>query len=293
MNYELSMTRKENYFINIFQNHDFINNFKHKRSIYTIAVLSTLLVSTSFSFGAVNAQLDIDDFMQQTQDNIQSTIENSENSNNNNNCDNNISIQSQTNENGKTTSTTRSTCDGEISTTSSTSNEGLGRTSDGNLNGTIVSSEFDQESGDIVSSIYGNWSLTTRNDGYKSFNASFTKQPIYYNSSETMIAQNETAPENSIVSNNLSTNTTSYKLSNFVGNSVQQQNEDITYSGKIDVSEEIHSNNAAISDETNNYRGIGVSISLVDNRVLFINFDTKSVISEEFTNAPIVGLVKR
>ena len=59
----------------------------------------------SFSFGAVNAQLDIDDFMQQTQDNIQSTIENSENSNNNNNCDNNISIQSQTNENGKTTST--------------------------------------------------------------------------------------------------------------------------------------------------------------------------------------------
>lgn len=289
------MTSKKNYFINIFQNHDFVNNFECKRSIYTIAVLSTLLVSTSFSFGAVNAQLDFDDFMKQTQENIQSTIENSENSNNNNNnnCDNNISIQSQTNENGKTTSTTRSTCDGETSTTSSTNNDGLGGTSDGNLNGTIVSSEFDQESGDIVSSIYGNWSLTTRDDGSKSFNASFTKQPIYYNSSETMIAQNETATENSTISNNLSTNTTSYKLSNFVGNSVQQQNEDVTYTGKIDVSEEIHSNNATISDETNNYRGIGVSISLIDNRVLFINFDTKSGVSEEFTNAPIVGLVKR
>ncbi|HYF98518.1 MAG TPA: hypothetical protein VD815_00345 [Candidatus Saccharimonadales bacterium] len=289
------MTSKKNYFINIFQNHDFINKFGGKRSIYTIAVLSILLVSTSFSFGAVNAQLDFDDFMKQTQENIQSTIENSENSNNNNNnnCDNNISIQSQTNENGKTTSTTRSTCDGETSTTSSTNNDGLGGTSDGNLNGTIVSSEFDQQSGDIVSSIYGIWSLTTRDDGSKSFNANFTKQPIYYNSSETMIAQNETATGNSTISNNLSTNTTSYKLSNFVGNSVQQQNEDVTYSGKIDVSEEIHSNNATISDETNNYRGIGVSISLIDNRVLFINFDTKSVVSEEFTNVPIVGLVKR
>ncbi len=291
------MTSKKNYFLHIFQNHGFMNNYCVKRSAYVIAVLSTLLVSTSISFGPVVAQLDFDDFMKQTQENIQSTIENSENSNNNNNCENNISIQSQTNENGKTTSTTRSTCDGEATSNTSTNNVGSGETSSGNLNGTIVSSEFDQENGSIVYSIYGNWSLVTKDDGSKSFNASFTKQPVFSNSSETIITANETADETATETNtssiDRSTNTTSYELSNFIGSSVQQQNEDVTYSGKIDVVEEIRSNNATVSDETNTYKGIGVSISLIDNRVLFINFDSQSAVSKEFTNAPLVGLIKQ
>ena len=78
-----------------------------------------------------------------------------------------------------------------------------------------------------------------------------------------------------------------------MGNSVQQQNEDVTYSGKIDVVQEIKSNNATISDETNNFKGVGVSISVIDNRVLFINFDSQTPLSNEFVNIPIVGLVKQ
>ena len=103
---------------------------------------------------------------------------------------------------------------------------------------------------------------------------------------------NRTETVNGTLSNNGVTNTTSYDLSNFVGNSVQQQNNDVTYSGKIDVVKEISSNNATISDETNNYNGIGVSLTLIDNRVLFINFDTQSPLSKDFVNAPIVGLAQ-
>lgn len=298
MNHESLMTIEKNYFIHIFENHAIINKYSLKRSVCAIVILSALLISTSISLGPANAQLNLDDFMKQTQENIQSTIENSENNNNNNNCNNNISIQSQTNENGKTTSTTRNTCDDETSSTTTSSNVGSANTADGNVNGTIVSSEYNQETGVIVSSIYGNWSLNTEGNGSKNFSATFTKQPIYLNSTiDTQIATPDNitapAPENSTSSNDIIANTSSYELSNFVGNSVQQQNNDVTYTGKIDVVEVINSNNSTISDETNNYKGIGVSLTLLDNRVLFINFDTQSPLSNKFTNAPIVGIAKQ
>ena len=72
------------------------------------------------------------------------------------------------------------------------------------------------------------------------------------------------------------TNITSYELSNFLGNSVQQQNEDVTYSGKINVVQEIRSNNATVSDETNNFNGVNISVSLIDNRMLLVNFDSSN-----------------
>jgi hypothetical protein len=253
----------------------------------------------AFNFNTVNAQLNLDDFMKQTQDNIQSTIESSNNNNNNNNCDNNISIQSQTNENGKTTSTTKNTCDDGTTTTTSTNNVNSGSPK-ADLNGTIAGSEYNQDSGVIINSLFGNWSLTTKDNGSKDFNASFIKQPVYYNLSETITSENDTTPNNN--NNNGSTqltnnnndigNTTSYHLSNFVGNSVQQQNEDITYSGKIDVVQEMKSKNATISDETNNFKGVGVTISVIDNRILFINFDSQTPLFNEFVNIPIVGLVR-
>jgi hypothetical protein len=253
----------------------------------------------AFNFNTVNAQLNLDDFMKQTQDNIQSTIESSNNNNNNNNCDNNISIQSQTNENGKTTSTTKNTCDDGTTTTTSTNNVGSGSPK-ADLNGTIAGSEYNQDSGVIINSLFGNWSLTTKDNGSKDFNASFIKQPVYYNLSETITSENDTTPNNN--NNNGSTqltnnnndigNTTSYHLSNFVGNSVQQQNEDVTYSGKIDVVQEMKSKNATISDETNNFKGVGVTISVIDNRILFINFDSQTPLFNEFVNIPIVGLVR-
>ena len=282
------MTGKKNYYINLFQNYSINNNYSSKKTISIVAILAALLLSTSVSFGSATAQLNLDDFMQQTQDNIQSTIENSENSNTNNNCDNNISIQSQTNENGKTTSTTRSTCDGETSS----STIGSGGPANRDLNGTIVSAEYNQETGNIVNSIYGNWSLTTQDNGSKNFSASFVKQAVYLNSSESYDTTNGSEATNGTLSNNRVANTTTYDLSNFVGNSVQQQNNDVTYSGKIDVVKETSSKNATISDETNNYNGIGVSLTLIDNRVLFINFDTQSPLSKEFVNSPLVGLAK-
>jgi hypothetical protein len=295
------MSSEKIYHFSILQNH---SNFdiKVNKSSFIVLLFPILMVSAplAFNINTVNAQLNLDDFMKQTQDNIQSTIESSNDDNNNNNCDNNISIQSQTNENGKTTSTTKNTCDDGTTTTTSTNNVNSGSPK-ADLNGTIVGSEYNQDSGVIINSLFGNWSLTTNDNGSKNFNASFIKQPVYYNMSETITPGNDTTVDNNN-NNNGNTqltnsnddigNTTSYHLSNFVGNSVQQQNEDVTYSGKIDVVQEMKSNNATISDETNNFKGVGVTISVIDNRVLFINFDSQTPLYNEFVNIPIVGLAR-
>ncbi|WP_458719290.1 hypothetical protein [Candidatus Nitrosocosmicus sp. R] len=294
------MSSEKIYSFNMLQNH---SNFDIHVSKYKFIflVLPILMVSTSLAFNIapVNAQLNLDDFMKQTQDNIQSTIESS-NNDNNNNCNNNISIQSQTNDNGKTTSTTKNTCDDGTTTTTSTNNINSG-SGKANLNGTVAGSEYNQDTGVIINTMFGNWSLITKDNGSKDFNASFIEEPVYYNLATSIDSGNDTATDNNNTSfstqltdnHNDIGNTTSYHLSNFVGNSVQQQNEDVTYSGKIDVIQEIKSNNATISDETNNYKGVGVSISVIDNSVLFVNFDSQTPLSKEFVNIPIVGLVKQ
>jgi hypothetical protein len=300
------MSSEKIYSFNMLQNHsNFVIHVSKCKFIFLI--LPILMVSTSLAFNIapVNAQLNLDDFMKQTQDNIQSTIEssnndNNNNNNNNNNCNNNISIQSQTNDNGKTTSTTKNTCDDGTTTTTSTNNINSG-SGKANLNGTIAGSEYNQDTGVIINTMFGNWSLITKDNGSKDFNASFIEEPVYYNLAKSI----ESGNDNAAVNNNTSSstqltdnhddigNTTSYNLSNFVGNSVQQQNEVVTYTGKIDVIQEIKSSNATISDETNNYKGVGVSISVIDNSVLFVNFDSQTPLSKEFVNIPIVGLVKQ
>jgi hypothetical protein len=298
------MSSEKIYSFNMLQNHsNFVIHVSKCKFIFLI--LPILMVSTSLAFNIapVNAQLNLDDFMKQTQDNIQSTIEssnNDNNNNNNNNCNNNISIQSQTNDNGKTTSTTKNTCDDGTTTTTSTNNINSG-SGKANLNGTIAGSEYNQDTGVIINTMFGNWSLITKDNGSKDFNASFIEEPVYYNLAKSI----ESGNDNAAVNNNTSSstqltdnhddigNTTSYNLSNFVGNSVQQQNEVVTYTGKIDVIQEIKSSNATISDETNNYKGVGVSISVIDNSVLFVNFDSQTPLSKEFVNIPIVGLVKQ
>ena len=297
------MSSKKTYSFNMLQNHGNFDIHLNKYK-YIFLIIPILMVSTSLAInvGPVNAQLNFDDFMKQTQENIQSTIESS-NNNNNNNCNNNISIQSQTNENGKTTSTTKNTCDDGTTTTTSTNNINSG-SGQANLNGTITGSEYNQDTGVIINTMFGNWSLITKDNGSKDFNARFIEEPVYYNlatsidsGSDTSAVNNNTNVSTQIADNNNNNNvignTTSYFLSNFVGNSVQQQNEDVTYSGKIDVIQEIKSNNATISDETNNFKGVGVSISVIDNSVLFVNFDSQTPLSKEFVNMPIVGLVKQ
>jgi hypothetical protein len=300
------MSSEKIYSFNMLQNHsNFVIHVSKCKFIFLILPIIMVSTSLAFNIAPVNAQLNLDDFMKQTQDNIQSTIEssnndNNNNNNNNNNCNNNISIQSQTNDNGKTTSTTKNTCDDGTTTTTSTNNINSG-SGKANLNGTIAGSEYNQDTGVIINTMFGNWSLITKDNGSKDFNASFIEEPVYYNLAKSI----ESGNDNAAVNNNTSSstqltdnhddigNTTSYNLSNFVGNSVQQQNEVVTYTGKIDVIQEIKSSNATISDETNNYKGVGVSISVIDNSVLFVNFDSQTPLSKEFVNIPIVGLVKQ
>lgn len=271
------------------------NNKNNATPLLLVTLLSVFLVSATLSvhMGSANAQLNFDDFMKQTQENIQNTIKNS--NNNNNNCSNNISVQSQTNDNGKTTSTTRSTCDDKTTTRTTTTN-GQSNGLSGNLNGTVSSSEIDPNNGTVVNSLYGNWSLYARDNGSKDLNASFIKQHNYVIDTSRINATNTIAPssipQNNETSELTSMNTTSYSLSNFVGNSVQQQNNDVTYSGKIDIVKEIRSTNTTVSNETNNFKGVGVSISIIDGRILIINFDASSPLVKEFEHIPIVGLVK-
>ena len=312
MKFGLLMSSKKIYSFNILLNDSNFDLHVNKyKLIFLILPILMASASLAFNIGPANAS-SLDQSIQQFQKNLQSTIEssNNNNNNNNNNCNNNISIQSQTNENGKTTSTTKNTCDDKTTTTTTSSanniNSGAGKA---NLNGTIAGSEYNQDTGVIMNTMFGNWSLTNKDNGSKDFNASFIKEPVYYNLASSIDSGNNTASVNNNdggISNNLANNnnnnlannnnlgnTTSYSLSNFIGNSVQQQNEDVTYSGKIDVIQEIKSNNATISDETNNFKAVGVSISVIDNSVLFVNFDSQTPLFKEFVNIPIVGLVKQ
>lgn len=294
------MSIRINYYLNKLRNLETVGALNNKGSLFIVMFFSVILVSTSLSlnFGSASAQLNLDDFMKQTQDNIQSTIEksNNDNNNNNNNCNNNVSIQSQTNDNGKTTSTTRNTCD-DKTTTSTSSTNGQSSGLPAKLNGTISSSEIDQNNGTIINSLYGNWSLNSRDNGSKDFNASIVNLPYSYNASVDASNNDTTANSGIILSDNQTsdlrlTNITSYQLSNFLVNSVQQQNNDVTYSGRINVVQEIRSNNATVSNETNNFNGVNISVTLIDNRILLVNFDSQSPLYKEFENIPIVGLVK-
>ena len=157
------MSIRINYYLNKLRDLETVGALNNKGSLFIVMFFSVILVSTSLSlnFGLASAQLNLDDFMKQTQDNIQSTIEksnndNNNNNNNNNNCNNNVSIQSQTNDNGKTTSTTRNTCDDKTTTSTSTTN-GQSSGLPAKLNGTISSSEIDQNNGTIINSLL--WKL--------------------------------------------------------------------------------------------------------------------------------------
>ena len=72
----------------------------------------------------------------------------------------------------------------------------------------------------------------------------------------------------------------------------RQQNSDKTYSGYIDVVQVVHSNDLKKPDQTKIYKRTSVSISIMDNSVLFINFDKNSNLFDEFKDIPLVGLVQ-
>jgi hypothetical protein len=297
-----------------------------------IFVSSLLLISSLFIFGSIlniyqaNAQPSLGQTIQQFQNNLQSNInkqvqsginqglQSSNNNNNNCNGSNNFSVQSQTSTNGKTTSSTQTSCNGSVSFSSNTNNL--------NLKGIIASSEYDKQTGAIINTLYGNWSLTTSNNGITDFKALFTKQPANLGLANNVqsgtnmqdaIANNPVSTTNNINLSSSSSNTnnqqdltipqsplqqeqqqssniTSYNLSNFRANTFQQQNQDITYVGIIDVVKTTHSNNPTQPDETNDFRDVGVAISILNDRTLVINFLNQSPLFSDFSDIPLVGI---
>ena len=260
------------------------NNFLATSNLDTTKVFFSglLLISSLFIFGSIqnmdqaNAQPSLGQTIQQFQNNLQSNINKQlqsnlnkglQSSNNYNNCNgsNNFATQSQTSVNGKTTSTTQSSCNGSVSFSSSSNNL--------NLKGIIASSEYDKQTGAIINTLYGNWSLTTPDNGITDFNALFTKQPAYFG-----------------LKNNASSNITTYNLSNFRANSLQQQNQDITYVGIIDVVKTVHSNDPSQPDETNDFKDVGIAISILNGRTLVINFYNQSPLFNDFMDIPLVGI---
>lgn len=265
------MTIKKTNFIDISTTYDIIfNKFANKKTLLIIFLLSVLFIVVNnpnffFSANALNSSNRV--------------IDQSQSNSNTIDCNNNIFVQSQTSINGKTTTTSKNTCGDNTSFSSITSSD------NSNLKGVVVSAEYAPHSGIIINSIFGNWSLSTKGDNAKDFKSLFIVRPIYYtNFDESVSTSNLTTPIKF-------SNTTSYALSNFISNSVQQQNSDIKYSGKIDIVQKVHSSDIKQPDETNSFKGKDVSISIIGDRILVINFDKQSNLFNIFKNIPLVGLI--
>lgn len=294
---------------------------KNLTTLLGLFLISSLIFFSSIqNFNQANAQNSLGQAIQQFNNNLQSNINKQIQSNlnqgiqssSNNNCNgNNISFQSQTNTNGKTTSTSKSSCNGQVSFSSTLNN--------GNLNGIISSSEYDQQAEAIINTLYGNWSLSTDKNGFTDFKSVFTKQPIFYELNNNIQVNantfaNNNSPSSSITGLNTSassasssiqqglispqqqqqqnSNFTTYNLSNFKVNALQQQNQDTTYVGTIDVVQTIHSNNPNQPDVTNSFNGVGISISILNGKTLVIDFDNQTPVSNEFKDIPVVGITQ-
>jgi len=318
-----------------------ITPYKTKSFFLILILLPSFFVSIGFqTFNHANASSNLGESIDQFRNNLQSSIDkeiqsNTNNNNNNNvNCDSNtnFSVQSQTNNNGQTTSTSKTSCGVSTSTISSLSLNNV------NLKGAIVSTEYNTTDGVIVNSLFGNWSLSTRDGNFNGFNSSFTKQPVFYYFNNAIVSNstadfssnnvlagnaNPIAPNTnsnsnpiadsknndaiisvsslgtgfnnqpqSTIGNQQDSNLTSYDLSNFRVTTINQQNNDTTYHGKIDVVREVQSLDTDRPDETNTFKDINTSVSILGNRILVINFDNQTKLLNEFSDIPLVGIVK-
>jgi hypothetical protein len=292
------MARGKTYFFNVIGFNPLSIPFKNKKMpLFLLFAFLLSIMSVSVNgpyFYLVNAYNSVNGFAMQSQSRAIS-----------NNCASNFSVQTQSSNNVETETTTINNCNNGSSLTSSSilSENGDNLT----LYGTIVSSEYDQKDGVIVNSVFGNWSLISKDDHSADFTSSFTLQPIIYGfnnfSSPKTFNDGVVSPDMSDNTNVSATpqldktqkqysNTTSFSLSNFNVYSVQQQNSDKTYSGYIDVVRDVHSDDLKKPDQTKIYKRTGVSISIMDHNVIFINFDKDSQIFGEFKNIPLVGLVR-
>jgi hypothetical protein len=281
------MTIKKIYLISKSKHNTIFNKLDNKKYLLLVLLLPVLFIAiNSQDFFSVNAQSSLNNVIEQSQSNTQSSVQSNSNSNNGN-CNNNISVQSQTTVNGKTTTTNKNICGDNASVSTSSSSSGVRPSGNPTLKGIIASAEYAPSGGVIINSVFGNWSLTTQSDNSKDFKASFIIQPINYNN----LATSTSNPSNLNPQTKTFTNTSSYLLSNFIANSVAQQNSDITYVGKIDVVRSVHSSDSTQPDETNIFKGQDVSITMLDDRVLVINLDKQSNLFDVFKNTPLVGLI--
>jgi hypothetical protein len=242
------------------------------------------LLSFLHNTGTADATPSLDQTIQQFQQNLQSSItkqiQSIDNITNSNNCNNSISVQTQTNNNGQTTSTTKNTCNNNSFFSASS----IIPFTNKNLSGAIVSTEYDLQTGTIINSLFGNWSLKTNNDSQVDFKTTFLEQPLNLSSTHPGLASssNQTSAVQS---------KTEYKLSNFRVNTVTQQDSDITFKGIMDVIEKNLSAGINGTSTTNTYRDTNASVSILDGRILVINFDKQSSLFNEFRHIPLVGVV--
>src|SRR3978361_1817183 len=101
------MTMKKIYFINKSKHTIIFNKLDNKKFLLLILLLPVLFIAiNSQNFFSVNAENSLNNVIDQSQSNTQSSVQSNSNSNNGN-CNNNISVQSQTTVNGKTTTTNK------------------------------------------------------------------------------------------------------------------------------------------------------------------------------------------
>lgn len=207
------------------------------------------------------------------------------------NCTYNISFQSQTHSNESNDIYANNGCFDNHKFPLITMNMPIKN----NLTGQITSAEYDTQSGKIVSSIYGNWSLKSDTGERINFSAFFNKESFRIdltNQSLLPTHQINSSTNNSslpVQSHSAVGDIKAYNLSNFRVNAIMQQNYDTTYKGTIDVTEKNISSNSA--NQTNTYDNLNVSISILSGRILVINFENQNNWTNEFKNIPLVGLI--
>lgn len=163
-------------FVSLCKSKSIITNSKKSKTLVPVLFLlfsSILFINYVQSIDSVHATPSLAQSIQQFQKSLQSTInkeiQSIDQTGNTTNCSNNISIQTQSNNNGQISRTTEGTCkNGSIFSSTS-----FGQPINDNLSGLITSAGFNLQNGQIISSIFGNWSLLhSNNDGKIDFMAS-------------------------------------------------------------------------------------------------------------------------
>src|SRR5919112_545392 len=81
----------------------------------------------------------------------------------------------------------------------------------------------------------------------------------------------------------------SYSLSDFNINSIIRQNSDTTFVGKMDVVKETKSMDTNRLLKKDAFYNVGASLSILNNRVVIINFDSQTTLFNDFKYTPLVG----